>query len=80
MKKIFISMMMAAAMMAATSCACSSNSEKKAEENVECTADKCAGCDKKDSCGDSKAVPSECSKEECAGCDSTSVKDTCCRR
>lgn len=75
-------------MMAATSCACSSNSEKKVEENVECTADKCAGCDKKDSCGDSKAVPSECSKEdcagcskeECAGCDSTSVKDTCCRR
>ena len=78
MKKIFISIMMMASMVAATSCACSSNSEKKAQ-NVECAAEKCAGCDKKDSCEDSK-VSSECSKEECAGCDSTSVKDSCCRR
>ena len=53
MKKIFISLMMAAAMFAAASCACSNDSAKKAEK-VECTAEKCAGCDKKDSCADAQ--------------------------
>lgn len=82
MKKIMISLMMAAAMFAASSCACSNDSAKKAETAVECTADKCAGCEKKDSCADAKGCSEDgtCSEEKCSGCDSTAVKDSCCRR
>ena len=81
MKKIFISFMMAAAMFAAASWACSNDSAKKAEK-VECTAEKCAGGDKKDSCADAQGCSKDggCSEEKCAGCDSTAVKDSCCRR
>ena len=82
MKKIMIALMMAAAMFAAASCACSNDSAKKAETAVECTADKCAGCDKKDSCADAQGCSEDgtCSEEKCSGCDSTAVKDSCCRR
>lgn len=79
MKKILISLMMASAMFAAASCACSNNSEK----SQKCSSEQCAGCDKKDSCGESagcQADAEKCSEEKCAQCDSTSVKDSCCKR
>lgn len=77
MKKIFISLMMAAAMLSAASCACSNNSDKAAQE---CSAEKCAKCDKKDSCGDKQECNTGCSDEECSKCDSTCVKDSANRR
>lgn len=72
MKKVLTILLMVAAMAAAASCACSSNSDKAVNAaSVECTASKCAGCDKSASCADK--VEDAC----CPGCDSTSVKDSC---
>lgn len=73
MKKIFITIMMVAAMAAMSSCACSNNSDK----STKCSTEQCAGCDKKDSCGEAEGCQSDatkCSEEKCAGCDK---KDSC---
>lgn len=72
---VVIPLIMIAAMSAAVSCACSNGSDHSAEvPTVECTAVKCAGCDKKDSCADK--VEDTC----CPGCDSTAVEDSSYRK
>ena len=54
MKKVFISVLMAAAMVAAASCSCSNNSSSN-----DCSAEQCANCDKKDSCGEAEGCASD---------------------
>lgn len=91
MKKVFISVLMAAVMAAAASCSCSNNSNSS-----KCSAEQCANCDKKDSCGEAEGCAfdaTKCSDDKCAscdkkdecrhdckGCDSTAVKDSCCSK
>ena len=74
MKKVIMAMAIAGAMFAAASCCC--NNSKKADKGVtECSASKCAECDKAASCD--KAA--ECGEDagSCKQCDSTSTD--CCK-
>lgn len=79
MKKILMSIALVAAMVAASSCCCCNNKKAQEAPATECSAEKCAGCDKKDDCGKSKCCSDACQeKTDCKACDSTATD--CCKK
>jgi hypothetical protein len=79
MKKILMSIALVAAMVAASSCCCCNNKKAQEAPATECSAEKCAGCDKKDDCEKSKCCSDACQeKTDCKACDSTATD--CCKK